>query len=144
VNSHRVSGHFEGPKGRGPGGNSCRYFGRQTGRKRVHFGAKASSQSRARITGELVHTFEVTKISTETVMVAAGKGRVSQESTENEPHSGSLQLRTTSIVIWEVLFCTLYLEMAPKGNVRRVTGNRDVATRFIESRGNFKIFLQLL
>jgi hypothetical protein len=25
-----------------------------------------------------------------------------------------------------------------------VTGNRDVATRFIESRGNFKIFLQLL
>ena len=53
-------------------------------------------------------------------------------------------MRTTSIVIWEVLFCTLYLEMAPKGNVRRVTGNRDVATRFIESRGNFKIFLQLL
>jgi hypothetical protein len=34
--------------------------------------------------------------------------------------------------------------MAPKGNVRRVTGNRDVATRFIESRGNFKIVLQLL
>ena len=28
-------------------------------------------------------------------------------------------MRTTSIVIWEVLFYTLYLEMAPKGNVRR-------------------------
>jgi hypothetical protein len=89
----------------------------------------------------IVSTFEVTKISTATVMVAAGKGRVSQESTENAPQSGSLQSRTTSIVIWEVLFCTLYLEMAPKGNVRRVTANRDVATRFIESRGNFKIFL---
>ena len=28
-------------------------------------------------------------------------------------------MRTTSIVIWDVLFCTLYLEMAPKGNVRQ-------------------------
>ena len=36
----------------------------------------------------IVSTFEVTKISTETVKVAAEKRRVSQESTENGPHSG--------------------------------------------------------
>ena len=34
----------------------------------------------------IVSTFEVTKISTETVKVAAKKRRVSQESTENGPH----------------------------------------------------------
>jgi hypothetical protein len=34
----------------------------------------------------IVSTFEVTKISTDTVKVAAENRRVSQESTENGPH----------------------------------------------------------
>ena len=59
-----------------------RQFGAMKGQQSIegtdHYGSPVNLH--------IVSTFEVTKISAETVKVAAKKRRVSQESTENGPH----------------------------------------------------------